>query len=292
MGKCSALTGVFFSILAIGLYWPGSAVVISDEFELETFELDREVGAVDGLRWHDGWLYLASEGSSSVFRADSTGHVEVLNEGELSSPEDLVIDESGTAYVTDDDKGGAWAVRAGEPARRIDSGEALVSTEAIALLPSGLLAVGDGVRGRVVLLSTDGRRQDEWQLPGIKKPESIAVAADGTIFVADDAGGVIVSRTAGGATRVALDRGDGIQEPETLLWHDGWLYIVDNAAGRLVRYREGLPLEAIAQFGGDLKNIQGIAADDAGNLYLSVQADLGNNEGYLLRFIRQPSSGR
>jgi sugar lactone lactonase YvrE len=291
VGKCSALTGVFFSILALGLYWPGSAVVICPEFELETFELNREVGAVDGLRWHDGWLYLASEGSSSVFRADVSGHVEVLNEGELSSPEDLVIDESGAAYVTDDDKGGAWAVRVGEPARRIDSEETLVSTEAIALLPSGVLAIGDGERGCVVLLSTDGRPQELWQLPAIKKPESIAVAADGTVFVADDASGVIVGRTPDGATRVVLDRGDGIQEPETLLWHDGWLYIVDNAAGRLVRYREGLPLEAIVQFGGDLKNIQGIAADDDGNLYLSVQSDLGSNEGYLLRFIRQPSIG-
>jgi streptogramin lyase len=292
VGKCSALTGVFFSILALGLYWPGSVVVISPEFELETFELDQQVGAVDGLRWHDGWLYIASEGSSAVYRADAAGHVESLSEGELSSPEDLVIDASGTVYVTDDDAGGVWALRAGQPAERIDAGEALLSTEGIALLPSGLLAIGDGASGRVALHSRDGSPQSEWNLPEITKPESMAVADDGSVYIADDAGGVIIRRAAEGDVRAALDRRDGIQEPETLLWHDGWLYIVDNAAGRLVRYREGCPLEAIAQFGGDLKNVQGIAADDAGNLYLSVQSDLEANEGHLLRFVRRTSPRR
>lgn len=290
MGKLSALSGVFFAILALGLYWPGSVVVIAPEFKVETFKLDREVGAVDGLRWHEGWLYLASEGSSSVYRVDSAGHVETLSEGELSSPEDLVVDASGAVYVSDDDAGGAWAVRAGKPAERIHGGEALLSTEAIALLPSGMLAIGDGEAGRIVLLSPDGRLQGEWEIPQITKPESIAVADGGDVFIADDAGGVVVRRTEQGDVHAALDRRDGIQEPETLLYHDGWLYIVDNSAGRLVRYREGRPMEAIAQFGGDLKNIQGIAADDAGNLYLSVQSNLEANEGFLLRFVRRTSS--
>jgi hypothetical protein len=40
-------------------------------------------------------------------------------------------------------------------------------------------------------------------------------------------------------------------------------------------------------FGGSLANIQGIAADESGSLYLSVQSDLKARKGYILKLSRK-----
>ncbi|NUQ62192.1 MAG: hypothetical protein HUU20_06875 [Pirellulales bacterium] len=294
MGKLTVLAGVAFTLVTLPLHWRGSAIVVDPDYTMETLALDRDVGAVDGLRWRQGWLYLASEGSSAVYRADVRGHVELLaaRDDGIASPEDLIVDDSGDVFFTDDDAGGLWRLRPGERAKRIDAPDcALAATEGIAELPSGQLLVGDAVSGRIVVLTREGRQAEIWKLAGVSKPESIAVADRGRTYVADDPSGRVWRRNADGTTAIVVDRGDGLKEPETLLYDAGVLYIVDNVAGRLLRYREGRPVQPIAQFAGRLQNIQGIAADSAGNLYLSVQADLARNQGYLLKLVRRSPAG-
>jgi sugar lactone lactonase YvrE len=288
MGKLAAPGLISFVILSLSLAWRGSAIIVDPHYRLDQFPLQQEIGAVDGLYWSAGWLYAASEGSSAIFRIGPVGQVETLatHEQGISSPEDLLVDESGTVYFTDDDVGGLWRITPGEPATRVDvSSSVAASTEGIARQDTGEMLVGDGESGRILTFDAQGTLQHVWEIAGIRKPESIAKGSDGSVYVADDRSGQIVRRYPDGKAETLLSRRDGLQQPETILWHEEALYIVDNEAGRLMRYRVGGPIEPIAQFGGELRNLQGIACDNEGTIYLSIQTDLRRNRGKLLRLI-------
>lgn len=326
MGKVALVTVVLFVTATFQLYWSGSALVVDNQYSLEVLQFDQPVGAVDGLCWKDGWLYMASEGSSAIYRANSSGHVETLATADdgLMSPEDLVVTNDGTVWWTDDDAGGIWSLNVGQPeahqndfngpddedlqawnrclhplapsrcrvewlTKVTDEDERMASTEGLGLRQSGELMIGDGGTGRVLELSAEGFVLSATKLTRIVKPESIVLTENDRMYVADDSGGVVVRVELDGTTTRVLDRKDGIVEPETLFYANKTLYIVDNGSSRLLRYDETNGLTAIAQFSGRLKGIQGITGDDDGNLYLSVQSNLARNEGYVLRLNR---SGR
>jgi sugar lactone lactonase YvrE len=292
MGKFTLIAGLMFTALTVGAYWRGSAIVVVDDYHLELLTPRSPIGAADGLCWHQGWLYVAAEGSAAIFRMDGQGTVETLatRDDGISSPEDLVVDQAGVIYFSDDDVGGVFKLAPGKkPLPYAQTVKPMSATEGIALLPSGSVLIGDNSNHEVVLLDAEGRQLECWQLPRIHKPESIAVGEDGHVYIADDHAGCIVRRDASGKAEVILSQRDGLQEPETIHFAAGTLYIVDNAAHRLLRYREGQGLEPMVQFGGRLRNIQGITSDDAGNLYLSVQSNLERNEGYLLKLVKRSS---
>lgn len=289
MGKLTLVAGLIFTAITVGAYWRGSAIVVVDDYRLELLSTSSPLGAADGLCWHQGWLYVAAEGSSAIYRVDGQGTVETLatRDDGISSPEDLVVDDAGVIYFSDDDIGGVHKLVPGKKAARFEQTVKPTSTtEGIALLPSGTVLIGDNSNHEVVLLDVAGRQIDSWQLSAIHKPESIAVGEGGSVYIADDHAGCIVRRDSSGKAEVVLSKRDELQEPETIHFASGTLYIVDNAAHRLLRYREGAGLEPMVQFGGSLRNIQGVTSDDAGNLYLSVQSNLERNEGYLLKLVK------
>ena len=74
---------------------------------------------------------------------------------------------------------------------------------------------------------------------------------------------------------------------ESLRFASGALFITDSDNGKLFRYTPDDGLNVVAVFGGSLANIQGIAADGAGSLYLSVQSDLEGRKGYILKLSRK-----
>lgn len=290
MGKLTLVAGLTFTAITLSAYWRGSAIVVVDDYRLELLSTGSPIGAADGLYWHRGWLYVAAEGSSSIYRVDSEGTVETLaaRDDGISSPEDLVVDEAGVIYFTDDDIGGVHKLVPGKKAARFEQTvEPTATTEGIALLPSGTVLLGDNSNHKVVLLDSEGRQVDSWHLSAIHKPESIAAGEGGSVYIADDHAGCIVRRDSSGKDEVILSKRDELQEPETIHFASGTLYIVDNAANRLLRYREGSGLEPMVQFGGSLRNIQGVSSDEAGNLYLSVQSNLARNEGYLLKLVKR-----
>ena len=75
-----------------------------------------------------------------------------------------------------------------------------------------------------------------------------------------------------------IDRKDSFS-PETIYFARGSLYITDSRNGKLYMYTPGEELKTIAAFGGQLKNVQGVTVDDAGNIFVSVQADLKHKVG-------------
>ena len=250
-------------------------------------------GSPDGLLWADGKLYVADEGGSAL-RAWQPGKraATLADSGAgLASPEDLVRDRAGNVYFTDDTRGGLWRTDPlGRTAALVAPGRGLGSTEGLGLSPAGDLIVGDAPGRRVVKVSPGGRASvligaDK----GIAKPESFAFDASGNLYIADNRDNVLYRLTRDGALhRAVADRGGF--SPESLLFTDGALFITDSDHGKLFRYTPEDGLAVIALFGGSLANVQGLAADGRGNLYVSVQSDLKGRRGSILKLYRRGPS--
>jgi streptogramin lyase len=247
-------------------------------------------GSPDGLLWSAGTLYVADEGGSAV-RAWRPGTRPTLladAKAGLASPEDLVRDAAGNVYFTDDTRGGLWRTDPlGATTAVVEPGRGLPSTEGLGLSPQGDLIVGDAPGHRVLKVAPDGAVS---VLIGpekkIAKPESFAFDDDGNLYIADNEDNVLyLLRTDGRLHRVIADR-SGFS-PESLRFANGTLFITDSDNGKLFRYTPNDGLNVVALFGGSLANIQGIAADESGSLYLSVQSDLKARKGYILKLSRK-----
>lgn len=250
-------------------------------------------GSPDGLLWAEGILYVADEGGSAVRAWRPGGRAATLAGAEagLASPEDLVRDPAGNLYFTDDTRGGLWRTdRSGRTTALVEPGRGLKSTEGLGLSPAGDLVVGDAPGHRVLEVAPDGRVSvligaDR----GIAKPESFAFDGEGNLYIADNRDKILYRLTAEGRLhRVIADR-SGFS-PESLRFAGGALFITDSDHGKLFRYTPDDGLKVIALFGGSLANIQGIAADDSGALYVSVQSDLKARKGYILKLYRRSAS--
>jgi serine/threonine-protein kinase len=248
------------------------------------------IASPDGLLWSGGTLYIADEGGSAV-RAWTPGRpVRTLADRRdgLSSPEDLAADSAGNLYASDDDRGGVWQISSRRAVASLPSVRAASSSEGLALSPQGLLLVGDQRGHRIlaaqreargfVLLNSRG---------GIRKPESFSFDDDGDLYVADNLDRVLYRLARDGTLHRPIAGRPGFS-PESIHFTDSGLYITDSEHGKLFRYTEQDGLVAVAVFAGTLSNVQGITSDEAGNLFVSVQSDLDDRKGYVLRLNRQP----
>ncbi|MGZ8284468.1 MAG: Vgb family protein [Allosphingosinicella sp.] len=246
--------------------------------------------APDGLLWAAGTLYVADEGGSAVraWRPGTRSAILADARSGLASPEDLVRDAAGNVYFTDDTRGGLWRTdTAGRTAALVAPGQGLPSTEGLGLSPSGDLIVGDATGHRVLKVRPDGALS---VLIGpesnIAKPESFAFDDSGNLYIADNRDNVLyLLRPDGRLHRAVADR-SGFS-PESLRFSGGALFITDSENGKLFRYTPDDGLNVVALFGGSLANIQGIAADEGGALYISVQSDLEGRKGYILKLSRK-----
>lgn len=244
----------------------------------------------DGLLWSGGTLYVADEGGSAVrsWRPGTRPATLADSRAGLASPEDVVRDSAGNLYFTDDTRGGLWRTDpAGRTAALVAPGRGLPSTEGLGLSPSGDLVVGDAPGHRVMKVSPDGTLS---VLIGperkIAKPESFAFDEAGNLYIADNRDNILyLLRTDGRLHRAVADR-PGFS-PESLRFAGGSLFITDSDNGKLFRYSPDDGLNVVAIFGGALANVQGIAADESGALYLSVQSDLKGRKGYILKLSRK-----
>src|SRR6185503_10761408 len=107
---------------------------------------------------------------------------------------------------------------------------------------------------------------------GISKPESMAFDDGGNLYIADNHDDILYLLTRDGRLHRPI-AGRAVFSPESIVYAGGDLFITDSHHGTLFRYSPEDGLHALAVFSGDLANIQGIAADPAGNLYITVEAD-------------------
>ena len=244
-------------------------------------------GSPDGLLWADGALYVADEGGSALrsWRPGTRAATLADSRAGLASPEDVVRDSAGNLYFTDDTRGGLWRTdRLGRTTAMVAPNRGLPSTAGLGLSPAGDLVVGDAPGHRVLKVTPDGRVSQ--LAAGIAKPESFAFDDGGNLYIADNRDNILYRLTTDGVLqRLIADRGDF--SPESLHFAGGALFITDSDHGKLFRYTPADGLKAIALFGGAFANVQGIAADEGGALYVSVQSDLEARKGYILKLSRK-----
>lgn len=249
----------------------------------------------DGLHWAGGTLYVADEGGSAI-RAWRPGTRPTLladSKVGLASPEDLVRDAAGNLYFTDDTRGGLWRIdTAGRTTALVAPGRGLRSTEGLGLSPAGDLVVGDAPGHRVLKVGSDGTLSvlvgpDE----NIAKPESFAFDDAGNLYIADNQANVLYLLRIDGTLHRAIADRPGFS-PESLRFSGGTLFITDSDNGKLFRYTPDDGLNVVAVFAGSLANIQGIAADESGGVYISVQSDLKARKGYILKLSRKGTDTR
>jgi gluconolactonase len=242
------------------------------------------IASPDGLLWSNGRLYIADEGGSAVRSWAPGERVRTLADARagLSSPEDLALTPDGTLYVSDDDTGGVWRID-GDGAVRL--APQVTSSEGLVLAPSGDLLIGDPRQRRIVRLGGAGQasrllRED------IGKAESFAFDESGRLYIADNDARILYLLSGSNGLRRPIEQRSRFS-PESLHYGHGALFITDSDNGRLYRFTPEDGLRVIAVFGGSLANIQGITSDESGNLYVSVESDLANDRGYILRLARR-----
>jgi sugar lactone lactonase YvrE len=247
----------------------------------------------DGLLWKQGKLYISDEGGGALRVWTNAGEVKTFCDSSLGilSPEDLVMDAEGNIFFTDDDAGGVWEVdNQGKSFLLAGKDKGLISTEGIALSPSGRILVGDSESHQVFSVGLSGNVSvflgAEY---GIKKPESMVYDEKGNLYIADNEDNVLYLLTPDMKLHRPLENQEGFS-PETLWYSKGELYITDSANGKLFRYTPEEGLTTIAVFGGKLAAVSGITTDDNGSIYVSIQTNLKQKLGYVLRLDKEKAN--
>ncbi len=274
-----------------GLDQHGAVLLLESGWHADIIATEQNgISSPDGLRWVGEGVLVADEGGSAVrLWRPGRGFTTIADSRSgMESPEDVVRGSQGNVYFTDDKAGGVWRTdKAGRTVRLASAEDGLGATEGIALAPSGRILVGDGEHHRVVSVSDSGEvRTFLSPAAGIVKPESMAFAPDGSLFIADNEANVLYLLTPHRRLHRPIASRESFS-PESLYHSRDALFITDSDNGKLYRYTLLDGLTPIAVFGGELRNIQGIAGDPAGNLYVTIQSNLRGGRGYLIRLSRR-----
>jgi sugar lactone lactonase YvrE len=245
----------------------------------------------DGLLWRHGKLFIADEGGSAVRVWNGAAGLQTLSEasGGLQSPEDLVVDDAGNIFFTDDAAGGVKQIAPdGKTTVLAGPDKGLVSTEGIALTPSGAILVGETTRHQVLRVERNGD-VSVFVGPGagIRKAESMAFDERGNLYIADNQDQVLYLLTPDMKLRRVLEKLENFS-PETIWYAGGTLFITDSIAGRLSRYTPEGGLQTVAVFAGTLAKVNGVTTDDQGAICLSIQTDLKRGIGYIVKLEPEP----
>jgi sugar lactone lactonase YvrE len=265
----------------------GLVLMVDESYKASVFGASSDgFSSPDGILWSNGRLFLADEGGSSLRVLNGQNQIRTLCDSGAGvlSPEDLVIDQEGTIYFTDDDTGGVWqSDKDGKTRQLAGKEQGLISTEGIAIAPDGSLLVGDGETHQVFRVEKNGNVSvflgKEY---GIKKPESMVVDENGNLFIADNDENVLYLLTPDKKLHRPIQDREGFS-PETIWYDKGRLFITDSQNGKLSVYSANEGLRTLAVFGGDLGSVNGITTDDQNNIYLSVQTNLKNKKGLILK---------
>ncbi|HYW69599.1 MAG TPA: SMP-30/gluconolactonase/LRE family protein [Pyrinomonadaceae bacterium] len=278
-------------LTSCGVKKEGLVIMTDQSYKATMFATNKiGFGSPDGLLWHKGKLYFADEGGVALESwSRSEGLKKLVDAGfGFESPEDLVIDANDNIFFTDDDAGGLWEMTAeGKPRLVAGKDKGLISTEGIALAPDGSLLVGDGEVHKVFRVTRDGQVSEFLGAEyGITKPESMVYDDHGNLYIADNEDNVLYLLDPTQKLHRIIDRNNSFS-PETIYFAKGSLYITDSRNNKLYVYTPGEELKTIAAFGGQLKNVQGVTVDEAGNIFVGVQVDLKHKVGDVIEISKE-----
>jgi glucose/arabinose dehydrogenase len=142
----------------------------------------------------------------------------------------------------------------------------------------------------LVVASTTHAALPKPLVTGLKNPESVAVGADGRIYVTvigefdtDGDGGVMVIKDG-----KALPFARGMDDPKGLVAFQGFLYCTDKTRVWRIDLRgKATVLAAAKAFPAPPKFLNDIAVDEQGTLYVSDSGDLDGHDGAIFRITQQ-----
>jgi sugar lactone lactonase YvrE len=136
---------------------------------------------------------------------------------------------------------------------------------------SGRLFVTDDVEGSVLVREGSVFRRLAGKEDGFTRPETVAVAADGSILVSDDITNELRVIREGQPSELVAGPTDGLLGPRGLIvGADGALYISDRLGVAVVRYADG----NLETFAGPLDGItepEELTVDDEGRIYVAEE---------------------
>lgn len=278
-GAAAAIASVSMFPLSRG----GSVAVIDPAYQVE---LVSRTGyrMPDGLLWQPDGVYFADEGAGLLQKL-VPGGVQRLHfpQSAIVSPEDVATNGRGDFYFTDDETGGVWRWNADSGLRLLAGpDQGIRRSEGIAVDGAGDIFVGDGEEHCIFRISPAGLT--ETFVTGIAKPETLTFDTQGGLYVGDSGDGKLFYIANGRARLVMHDRQ---VVPETIVWHDDGLLMTDSVHGRLYRWTPGGLPEVIAAFGGNLRQVSGVTADNSGNIWVSVQTSVAGKKGVVFKLSRK-----
>lgn len=223
------------------------------------------IGYVSDLHTHEGIVYFAGgnqvraiDGNGTLITVAGTGDYGYTGDGGpgieamLGHPYGLAMDDSGALYIAD---GGADVIR------KVD--------------PSGVITTvaGTGTWG----FTGDGGPATSARLSG---PQGVAVASDGTLYIADSGNGRIRTVDAdGNISTFAGDGSDSLRPSDVEIGDDGAIYVADEWNSSVWRYDDagrrtsvtGDPLASIDGAPARLAYVypEGIAVGPLGEVYMA-----------------------
>jgi uncharacterized protein (TIGR03437 family) len=232
-----------------------------------------------------GNVYVADLGNSRVRRISANGTITTLAAAPLISPRNLALDRGGVLYVSDFDGHRVYRLFAG------GSLEAVAGTGTAGFAGEGGAAAGAQL-GFPAALAVDSRDNTLYigdtqnhavrrvaqgliaSVARVATPTGLALDGLGTLYVADQFGGVIY-RIARGGQSFAMP----VAARDLAMAADGSLYAAD---GRVVRRILASGIVSVAAGGGNLafgdgsdaiaarlNRPSGVAVDAAGNIYIA-----------------------
>ncbi len=299
--QLNAKSACLFAFLCLGMILQGgcgpdaegTVVSLDKTYKLTVVGTNKDGFDVpDGILWKEGRLYMADEGGSAFRIWKNAKDVRTLSYARdgIQSPEDLVVDQEGNIYFTDDDAGGVWKIdSSGKTSLLAGKDKGLESTEGIALTPLGGILVGDGIKRKIFSVDRNGN-VSVFLESGISKPESMVFDEEGNLIIADNHENVLYMLSADKKLSRLIENRQGFS-PESIWYSKGVLYITDSDNGKVFQYEPKNGLRTIAVFGGAYKKVSGVTTDDKGSIYLSIQTHIDRKLGYILRLDRD-SAGK
>ena len=190
------------------------------------------------------------------------------DDGKSFYPKDVSVDTHGDIYVTAVNDGVLKLAKGATQSARVPFSGFDFALSAGADDAGNVYLSDDGNdgKGRVQKLTPDGT-QSELPFSGLGQDPNIAVALDGTVYVADGSNDRVLKLSPNSTSPMVLPF-TGLSDPRRVaVDSEGTVYVSDRKHSRVVTLESGSTSQKVLPFTVD--GIQGVAVDSSGNVYVA-----------------------
>lgn len=269
------LTTVGILIVTILIIYPPT---IQSPIKSDTWTAERLLGPehgtehTDDIDWHPKWgLVVANESGPNVIRVANNGEIKTLRSPHFGDLDSIAV-SSETIWVSDGLQGKIYEYQGDNEWSVIFFDRSIIPEPEGIHWDDGTLYVLDESISSILAVDLHTNTATPISIPAntLQKPEDVTVTSNKKILITDDAAGVIWLLNNDKLESWAS--GDHIAPEAINTAPDGTIWVSDNKNRTVTQYSDtGEMLDRI-HFTFPYMDIQGIAADDTGTVYV-VTAD-------------------